>query len=481
MALFHGRLSRGALGVALAISLGVVGATPANAEPGDVLWYDYFRTFFTYEKVLVTASGQVFAVGYGGHWGSDSEYLTVSLDRDGNELWSAIYRGPDQGDPASDTDRATDAALGPSEHRLYVTGSSEKPDHGSDWATVAYRTDGTQLWVRRYDGPASGEDGASAVAVSQRTGRIFVTGRSAGDKSDTSITTVAYSPGGERLWTRRYDSPASDPGATAPLDTENVLVSPNGRRLYVSGSVATKNGNRDAVLLAYRANGSRLWRRQFDGLANDVEVATDAVLGPNARHIYLTGGSEGDYLTLCYRRDGARLWVRRYDGPIGGDDIAAEAVVAPDGLTLFVTGQSEATASDDVATVAYTSQGDRLWVARDASSRDDPPADLAVSPDGGQVFVANGDVISNTTAFTVDGDPLWTRNNEGAESNDIAASPDGSFAGCRRGRRGRLSVPGTRRLLGELNATIRLREAIAHSGLGLQIDRPRRVRLELSA
>jgi len=50
---------------------------------------------------------------------------------------------------------------------VYVTGNSAAgPVNHHDFATVAYNiVTGTQAWARRYNGPASGVDAATAVAA----------------------------------------------------------------------------------------------------------------------------------------------------------------------------------------------------------------------------------------------------------------------------------------------------------------------------
>jgi hypothetical protein len=89
-------------------------------------------------------------------------------------------------------------------------------------------------------------------------------------------------------------------------------------------------------------------------------------------------------------------WVASYDNPNGyraegGLDVA-EAVSASAEGSIFVTGSSEdnATASTDAATVAFSRNGRRRWVARHAGTggRIDGGAAVAVSPDGRRVFVA---------------------------------------------------------------------------------------------
>jgi hypothetical protein len=56
---------------------------------------------------------------------------------------------------------------------------------------VAYniRT-GARLWVKRYNGPANGDDLAMSLAAG--AGRVFVTGGSGGRTSGQDFATVAY-------------------------------------------------------------------------------------------------------------------------------------------------------------------------------------------------------------------------------------------------------------------------------------------------
>jgi len=405
----------------------LVGMAPAHAAPGDERWFERFGTSYQAgaNELIVASSGHIFVTGADMTDDNNLDYATVSYNKSGHRLWVKHYHGPRQ-DPANDGDEATDIALGPTEHRLYITGTSDDTVSGADWATVAYRTDGRRLWARRYDGPAGLDDAHPSIAVSAQTGRIFVTGNSPGRNSESDITTIAYSPGGHRLWTRRYDGPASGTDQAA-----DVLVSPGGRRLYVLGTTTTAKRGQDVVVIAYRANGSRIWRHRFDGPTSGDDSASSGVLGPNGRHLYVTGGSDHDYLTMTYRRDGAQLWSDQYDGPAGGEDFGTEVVVAPDSRSIFVTGQSQGAADDDVATLSYTSDGARRWVTRYDSSGADSQGAIAMSPDGSHVFVGTGHSTFTTIAYTSDGNQDWIKserwNGEGAEPNDIAVSPDGTF------------------------------------------------------
>ena len=80
----------------------------------------------------------------------------------------------------------------PGSGRVYVTGTSRGGSvTGDDYATIAYNVrTGAMVWVRRYNGPASGGDDASSLAA--RGGRIIVTGGSAGTTSGGDYATIAY-------------------------------------------------------------------------------------------------------------------------------------------------------------------------------------------------------------------------------------------------------------------------------------------------
>ena len=74
---------------------------------------------------------------------------------------------------------------------VYVTGVSANTGTGNDFATVKYDNNGNQQWVIRYNGPANGNDGATAIAVAP-DGSIYVTGYSQNASGGSDITTIKY-------------------------------------------------------------------------------------------------------------------------------------------------------------------------------------------------------------------------------------------------------------------------------------------------
>jgi hypothetical protein len=126
-------------------------------------------------NVCVTGSSLGLNTIYGNY-----DYATIKYNTNGLQLWIQRYDGPAKGD-----DWASDAALDGSGN-VYVTGSSY-----GDYATVKYGPNGKQLWVKRYDGPSKGGDGAAAIAV-DKSGNVYVTGSSYGSGTDSDYATVKY-------------------------------------------------------------------------------------------------------------------------------------------------------------------------------------------------------------------------------------------------------------------------------------------------
>jgi hypothetical protein len=287
---------------------------------------------------------------------SRGDFATVAYRAGtGARLWVTRYDGPGHG-----FDSATSLALSPRTAKLFVTGRSGdgKPVSGDDYATVAYRTTtGAQLWARRYTGPANSTDGARSVVVSPPGGRVFVTfvtGDQRGAIPRNDYATAAYSAAtGARLWVRRYNGPANGWD-----DASSLTASPAGRTVFVTGVSDRAGAAADIATVAYSAAGSRLWVRRYSGPGRRGGAGISVAAGPGGRTVFVTGITAGDdFATIAYRAvTGAQLWVRRYNGPGNGEDLPASVVASPAVGRVFVTGRSPGAASpDDFATIAYRS------------------------------------------------------------------------------------------------------------------------------
>src|SRR5690242_254842 len=106
----------------------------------------------------------------------------------GAALWTNRHLGPAFGD-----DSAHPEVLSPDGTKLFVSGQSTGLGTGEDYDTFAYNTaTGAKLWEARYDGPGHAEDIGRSLAASPDGTKVFVTGSSFGSGSNGDFATVAY-------------------------------------------------------------------------------------------------------------------------------------------------------------------------------------------------------------------------------------------------------------------------------------------------
>ncbi len=178
--------------------------------------------------------------------GSDGgfDYASVAYDAStGARLWVTRYNGPVQRD-----DYASALAVSPDGSAVFVTGYSVGTGYRFDYATVAYdASSGARLWVKRYNGPGNNTDDANAVAVSPDSSTVLVTGASIGSSGSVDHATVAYdASSGAQLWVKRYDGAASGDDYAYAL-----AIRPDGSAVYVTGESTASNGFLDFTTLAY--------------------------------------------------------------------------------------------------------------------------------------------------------------------------------------------------------------------------------------
>jgi hypothetical protein len=137
-------------------------------------------------------------------------FMALKFDTaDGSLIWEAGYDGP-----PGWYDVANCVAEGPT-GSVVVSGLSDGSGTGWDWATVAFDgADGSQLWVQRYDGPASQSDEAQAILATDN-GDVYVTGYGYGEGTAKDLVTI------------RYQVQTSSPAVDLPLRTITARAWPN--------------------------------------------------------------------------------------------------------------------------------------------------------------------------------------------------------------------------------------------------------------
>jgi uncharacterized delta-60 repeat protein len=345
--------------------------------------------------MTIDDAGNVYVTGLSYGLGTDVDYTTLKYATDGSLLWESRYNGP-----GNSWDAAYSLAVD-SAGNVIVTGDSVGAAGNHDYATIKYDSNGTQLWVARYDGPpvpGYNDDTAIKVVV-DGTGNVYVTGQSyGGPATDYDYATIKYDASGSRLWVARYNGPAN--GEDLP---RGLAVDKSGN-VYVTGWSYRANGYSDYATVKYGPDGRQLWVARYSG-PSQLDNTAFAVAVDDTGNVYVTGSSQGpdtgyDYATIKYDAAGNELWVARYDGPAHTNDYPIGLSLDSAGNVYVAGTQSEISADQaDYATVKYDANGKEIWVVRydGPDGLDDYAEGLAVDQSG-NIYVA-GQSKSFSTGF----------------------------------------------------------------------------------
>src|SRR5439155_21515038 len=101
--------------------------------------------------------------------------------------------------PVNGTEQAQAIAVDPSGN-VFVTGFASRAGGAVDCATIAYASTGTPLWTNRFNEAGNKDDVPQALAIGPYA-TVYVTGYSMGANGNHEYATVAYSSGGNAMWT----------------------------------------------------------------------------------------------------------------------------------------------------------------------------------------------------------------------------------------------------------------------------------------
>ena len=325
-------------------------ATIKYTSAGDTAWVRLYGGGVAH-AIAVDASRNVYVTGSSTGSNSNTDYVTIKYTSPGDTAWVRRYNGPGNTDGS---DAAAALAVDASGN-VYVTGHSDGSGTYGDYATIKYTSAGDTAWVRRYNGPGNGYDGAIALAV-DANGNVYVMGNSdaadLGMEAYTDYATVKYTSNGDTAWVRRYNGPGNSWDYAAAL-----AVDASGN-VYVTGSSGGSGTSYDYATIKYTSAGDTAWVRRYGG-GGATALAVDA-----SGNVYVTGrsygsGTDNDYATIKYTSAGDTAWFRRYNGPGNYYDEATAIAVDASG-NVYVTGSS----AGQIATIKYDAAGNQVWLAQ---------------------------------------------------------------------------------------------------------------------
>ncbi len=317
---------------------------------GDVDWsFSFGSGSGRGQSITLDDYGNVYATGYA-HIDAitGTDYVTIKFDQNGDTLWARSYHEYSIYAP----DYANAVAVGPSGN-VYVTGECEHTASDWDFTTVAYDSDGNELWSWRWGG--SYKDKGVSMDV-DASGNVYATGyRSQHSQMGTEdYLTIKFTPEGDTAWARLYD------GYGHFQDVPTKLLVDGAGDVYITGWSYSYT-ERDYVTIKYSPDGDKLWQHNYypSGPTSDWALG---MCFDRFDNVFVTGRSNtgagiyADWVTIKFEPDGDTTFLRRFDGPGEGRDYAYD-VVAGHGNTFYVAGYVAQTPVDipnlDFAVVAY--------------------------------------------------------------------------------------------------------------------------------
>jgi FlgD Ig-like domain/IPT/TIG domain/Beta-propeller repeat len=354
--------------------------TAKYSAAGDRLWVQTFTTIGEGDAgtdIAVDHEGNVYVTGY--NMETSLDIITIKYSPGGVELWVRRF------DSGNGED--VPAAIACDASGIYVTGRSN-----SSFTTIKYDFNGVQQWVRNYNG-GFGSDAPAALAL-DAAGNLYVTGQSTGSGTNHDYATIKYDAAGTELWVRRYDGPTTT--FARDYDRAAALAVDAAGNVFVTG-----NSSDDFATVKYDAAGTEVWVRRYNGPGAGADWAK-AIAVDASGNSYVSGSSFGnsttqyDFATLSYDPSGAVRWTERYNGPGNFYDTAYS--IAVHSGNVYVSGSSGGIGTGlDYTTIKYapgTSVSPPTIVSFTPASG---PAGTVVTITGSN-FVSVSEVTFNLTA-----------------------------------------------------------------------------------
>ncbi|MEZ6234232.1 MAG: GC-type dockerin domain-anchored protein [Phycisphaerales bacterium] len=297
-----------------------------------------------------------------------------------------------------------------------------------------------QLWINQFGTPA--DDVAGGVSSDGISG-FFVAGETVGSLAGANFGSydawiARYDNLGNRLWIRQFGSIGFDVAHTcAPDGAGGVFVSG-----YTEGTLgASSAGGRDAFLARYDQFGNRVWIRQFGTTGRD---AAEALISDGAGGVFVAGYTDGnlaaanqgewDAWIARYDANGNQIWIRQF-GALSTEFGNSLAPAASGGV--YFAGETFSSLAGpnaggwDSWLCRYDANGNQMWIRQFGTSANDHVRrnSLASNEMGGVYVVGEtsgplaGPVIGGRDAFLSFYDPngnvVWQRQ-IGTTFDDIA-------------------------------------------------------------
>ena len=183
-----------------------------------------------------------------------------------------------------------------------IIGNTSRNGLSSKAFTAKYSPEGTLLWSQQHNQLAGSADYAVETAIDGQGNTIVIGATFHPSRQDFDMSVFKYGAGGNLSWSRVINGAGNgdDFPADLALDFQG--------NIYVTGTSLGTGTQKDFMVVKLAPNGSVLWSRSYDRLANG-DVVTGIEIAPGGR-IYVAGKSESSQNSIS-------TWVIEVDPQSG--------------------------------------------------------------------------------------------------------------------------------------------------------------------
>jgi uncharacterized delta-60 repeat protein len=362
-------------------------------------------------SIIAGSDGNVYIAGASTNSGTQSDFMVISVDSDGEERWVYTYNGPrDYYDRAYSIIEGLDGNIYAAGYTGSETGSI--PHH--DFTVISLTPAGTERWVYRYHGVYDANIAAYSIAVGPDS-NLYAAGRS-WDEMSEDFTVVSLTPDGSERWVYTLYGPGQD-------HAEDICVGQDSN-IYVAGNTKVNSGEGyNFTIVSLTPDGGERWVYSYNDTADYWDEAKSIAIGHDG-NIYAAGYTGyyydvryQDFAVISLTPSGDERWVYKYDssGTIcSADDIC----IGPDG-NIYAGGVScgiSGVIPAKFTVISLTPEGNEQWVYKHSGGGWEKVWAITASPDSN--IYAAGFITGTAEDFavvklTIDGVEEWVYSYDG--------------------------------------------------------------------
>jgi uncharacterized protein (DUF2147 family) len=278
-------------------------------------------------SVQQTTDGGYIVAGFGDsftHGGMD--FLVYKLDGSGNKQWRRNYGGADS-EKAFSIKQTLDGGY-------IVIGYTSTFVYGSDVDFLVYKLDssGNKQWRRNFGG--IGNDYGTVVIQTLDEGYLFMgdTDSYGHGVGDYDILLYSIDKYGNEKWQKNFGGLGDEYTWDYWAGDSSIVQTSDGGFIFCSMSGSFTHGGIDFLLYKLDANGNKQWRKNYGGTFNDeaysiVQTSDGGYIVAGTTESFTHGGI--DFLLYKLDTNGTKQWRRNFGGL--ADDYAFSIKQTSDG------------------------------------------------------------------------------------------------------------------------------------------------------